>query len=83
VNNGNLYNFRLDKERKELLLQPPLSDQVADNKTELQNIIFGNGFGGIIDVEESPDGFLYVLAIKDFQHNEDGTIYRIFSKENR
>jgi glucose/arabinose dehydrogenase len=83
VNNGNLYNFRLDKERKELLLQPPLSDHVADNKTELQKIIFGKGFGGIIDVEESPDGFLYVLAIKDFQHNEDGTIYRIFSKENR
>ena len=81
VNNGNLYNFRLDKERKELLLQATLSDHVADNKTELENVIFGNGFGSIMDIEESPDGFLYVLAIKDFQNNEYGTIYRIFSKK--
>jgi len=82
VNNGNLYNFRLDKERKELQLQPPLADHIADNKTETQKAVFGEGFGGIIDVEESPDGYLYILTIKDFLHNDQGTIYRISPKAN-
>ena len=80
INNGNLYNFRLDKEkREELLLPQPLSDRIVNNKTELQSTIFGKGFGGIIDIEESPDGYLYILAIKDiFQHSHEGTIYKIF-----
>jgi aldose sugar dehydrogenase len=77
INNGNLYNFKLDKERKDLLLQKPLADHVADNNSELENTIFGKGLGGIIDLEESPDGYLYVLAIKAFQHNNEGIIYRI------
>ena len=77
INNGNLYNFKLDEKRKNLLLQGPLVDHVADNNSELENIIFGKGFGGIIDVEESPDGYLYVLAIRTFQHSSEGVIYRI------
>lgn len=80
VDNGNLYNFRLDKERKDLLLEPPLADHIADNKTELKEAIFGAGFGSIIDVEESPDGYLYILTIKDFQHDDQGAIYKIFPK---
>jgi hypothetical protein len=43
----------------------------------LENTIFGNGFGGIIDVEGSPDGYLSVLAIRDIQHNNEGIIYMI------
>lgn len=77
INNGYLYNFKLDKERKDLLLQKPLADHIADNNSELENTIFGKGLGGIIDLEESLDGYLYVLAIKSFQHNNEGLIYRI------
>ena len=77
VNNGNLYNFKLDKERNDLLLQKPLADHIADNKDELENIIFGRGFGGIVDIEESPDGYLNILAIKQFQLDNEGIIYKI------
>jgi glucose/arabinose dehydrogenase len=78
VNNGNLYNFKLDNERKDLLLQKPLADKIADNSDELENTIFGKGFGGIIDIEEPPDGYLYILTIREFLHNNSGSIHKIF-----
>ena len=30
--------------------------------SELEQVIFAHGFGGITDVEMGPDGYLYVLA---------------------
>jgi aldose sugar dehydrogenase len=61
-NNGTLYHFDLDKNRTGLYLREPLADRIAQNPNELQNIIFGQGFGGITDVELGPDGYLYILA---------------------
>jgi glucose/arabinose dehydrogenase len=61
-NNGTLYNFDLDKNRTGLYLREPLIDRIAHNPGELQNIVFGRGFGGITDVELGPDGYLYILA---------------------
>jgi aldose sugar dehydrogenase len=61
-NNGTLYHFDLDKNRTGLYLREPLADRIAQNPNELQNIIFGKGFGGITDVELGPDGYLYILA---------------------
>ena len=63
-NNGNLYYFKVNENRSGLQIdtsQPGLSDLVADNETELSDIIFGTGFGTITDVKSGPDGFLYVL----------------------
>ena len=38
-------------------------------------IIFGEGFGGITDIELGPDdGFLYILT---FDGDRKGTIYRV------
>ena len=70
VKTGNLYNFRLDSAREQLLLDPPLNDKVADTPQEIQDIVFGRGFGVITDIQVGPDGFLYILGI-------DGTIYKI------
>lgn len=70
VKTGNLYNFKLDTDRKQLLLEPPLDDKVADTAGEIQSIVFGQGFGVITDIQEGPDGYLYILGI-------DGNIYRI------
>jgi aldose sugar dehydrogenase len=61
-NNGNLYHFDLDKNRTGLYLREPLFDRIAQNPNETQNIIFGQGFGGITDVKLGPDGYLYILA---------------------
>jgi len=63
VKTGNLYNFKLDTDRKQLLLKPPLEDKVADTPDEIQSAVFGQGFGVITDIQVGPDGYLYILGI--------------------
>lgn len=77
INNGNLYYFKLDQQRKGLLLDRPLADKVA-SEGEINQAVFGHGFGGITDIEVGPDGYLYVLTFG----KEDETIYRILPAEN-
>ncbi len=72
VNNGNLYHFKVDKQRTGLLfLEEALSDKVSDKEEENEGIIFGEGFGSISDLEVGPDGYLYIVSIGK------GAIYRI------
>ena len=75
--NGNIYHFELNKERTELLLpfNNSLSDKVvSSNETYDDEIVFGEGFGGITDIEVGAgDGHLYILTFNERQ----GTIYRI------
>jgi glucose/arabinose dehydrogenase len=70
VNTGNLYHFKLNPTRDGLLLNGPLADKVGNTLDELQDVIFGQGFGTITDLQIGPDGYLYVLTLA-------GTIYRI------
>jgi aldose sugar dehydrogenase len=70
IDNGNLYHFDLNKDRTELVLEGPLADKLADSDGENEEIIFGQGFGAITDIEVGPDGYLYIVGIQ-------GTIYRI------
>jgi aldose sugar dehydrogenase len=75
VDNGYLYNFKLNQDRTGLLLSGPLQDNVADSPAELEEggIIFGKDFGVITDMQVGPeDGYLYVLTY-------DGAIYKIYS----
>jgi aldose sugar dehydrogenase len=63
VNNGNLYRFKLNGTRNGFVFtNPNLGDLVADNNGELQELIWGTGFGGITDLKIGPDGLLYVLS---------------------
>ena len=77
VNCDQLYRFGLDPARNALAFDDPaLSDLVADNLAdrcagEQSEIRFGSGFGVATDIENGPDGFLYVVS---FTRN---TIYRI------
>ncbi|HET7390759.1 MAG TPA: PQQ-dependent sugar dehydrogenase [Nitrososphaeraceae archaeon] len=63
--NGNLYHFKLDQKRTGLLLNGTLANKIADSRSELQRggILFGQGFGGITDLQVGPDGYLYVLSL--------------------
>jgi len=78
VNCGHLYRFRLQEPARASLQfdDPALStDLVADNladtcASEQSEIIFGSGFGTVTDIENGPDGLLYVLSLNGF-------IYRI------
>jgi len=63
INNGNLYHFKPNSTRNGLLFQnAALGDLVADDSNELQEVIFGSGFGGITDVKVGPDGLLYLVS---------------------
>ena len=63
INNGNLYRFRLNATRDGFIFtNPTLGDLVADNNTELQELIWGTGFVGITDLKIGPDALLYVLS---------------------
>jgi aldose sugar dehydrogenase len=74
-NNGNIYFFKINGTRTGLEFndanQSGLTDLVVDNPKELAEITFATGFGGITDIKTGPDGYLYVVSIKD------GAIYRI------
>jgi glucose/arabinose dehydrogenase len=63
--NGNIYHFKLNKDRTQLSLNGSLADKIVDNEEELtkSDIIFGQGFGAITDLEVGPDGYLYVLSL--------------------
>src|SRR5262249_28131220 len=62
-NEGNLYHFSMNAMRDGFdLVSLGLVDLVADNSTELQEVILGTGFGGITDLKVGPDGFLYLLS---------------------
>jgi aldose sugar dehydrogenase len=68
-----LYHFDLSEERTQLNLQGLSSDEVVDRKEDLEDAIFAEGFQGVVDIEVSPDGYLYILSY-------DGAIHRIVHK---
>jgi glucose/arabinose dehydrogenase len=73
VHKGYIYHFELNDERNNLSLEGVLEDKVADTDDELEDIIFGRGFGGITDIEVGPDGYMYIVSIAQ------GKIFKISS----
>jgi len=74
-NQGNLYILSLNEKRDNILLDltnKNLLDKVIDNDVEADSIKFGSGFGSITDIENGPDGLLYVLSFND------GKLYKIY-----
>jgi glucose/arabinose dehydrogenase len=76
ANNGNIYDFNLDEQRKNFELSGKLSDKIANNNGELNDLVFANSFGKVTDMEIGPDGYLYVLSSED----EGAVIYKITEK---
>jgi glucose/arabinose dehydrogenase len=81
---GSLYRIRLtsDRLRVDTTAEPALADKVADNlfraqkfePTESETLLIGSGFGTTPDIEQGPDGNLYVVSITD------AAIYKISRK---
>ena len=81
ANGGSLYRLRFtpDRPHVDVSADPPPADRVADNLfrpqkfdgTESETLQIGTGFGICTDIEQGPDGHLYVVS------NTDNTIYRI------
>jgi glucose/arabinose dehydrogenase len=80
-NGGSLYRLKLTPDRLHVdgSADPRLADLVADNLfraqkfdgTESETLKIGEGFGITPDIEQGPDGNLYVVS------NTDNVIYRI------
>jgi Carboxypeptidase regulatory-like domain/Glucose / Sorbosone dehydrogenase len=70
VNAGTLYYFKPTPTRDAFQIATPelAADLVADPGDNLQEVIFGTGFGGdfagITDLKVGPDGRLYILSIQ-------------------
>lgn len=68
VHCGQIYRFEPSAARDGLsLISHDLQDRVADNgaarcSAEMSEIVFGAGFGAIADLENGPDGRLYVVS---------------------
>jgi streptogramin lyase len=77
---GSLYRFKLTRNRMKVdISDPRLAERVADNiakfeGTESETILIGRGFGTTPDIEQAPDGSLYVVSVTD------NAIYRISKK---
>jgi aldose sugar dehydrogenase len=71
VKGGRIFNFDLNDDRTELVLDNPLDDKAADADDELEDITFANDLGIITDLEVGPDGYLYAVSLGH------GAIYRI------
>lgn len=84
-NGGSLYRLRLTADRLhvDVSADPRLADFVADNLfraqkfdgTESETLVIGHGFGTTPDIEQGPDGNLYVVSVTD------NVIYRISRAE--
>lgn len=64
--NGIIFDFDLSEDRTQLSFdnKGPLKDKLADNAQELEEVVFGHGFGGITDIRIGPyDGYMYVLSL--------------------
>ena len=70
---GNIYHFTLDRDRIKLILNGLLADEVADDFSELEDLIFAEFPGIITDLKAGPDGYLYVLVYRE----ENGELFRI------
>lgn len=76
-NKGRIYDFNLNSARNGFALSGVLADRAANQDSETQQIIFGEGFGAITDLKIGPgqgDGYLYVLSYSN------GAIYKILPK---
>jgi aldose sugar dehydrogenase len=64
----------LNEDRTELILEGTSSDEIEVDETDLEDAMFAQGFGIITDIEEGPDGYMYVVSgIRE----DNSKVYRI------
>jgi len=79
---GYLFHFKLNNARDGLVLKGNLTDNIAYNRTDYDDILLGEGFSIITDVKQGPDGYLYIVSgLKQSKTAKFGAVFRIMSKE--
>jgi glucose/arabinose dehydrogenase len=69
---GRIFNLQLDEERTGLVLTGSIKDKISEHMDDLDDVVFGELFEVITDLEVGPDGYLYGTT-----YNEDGTVFRV------
>jgi len=79
---GYLFHFKPNNARDGLVLKGNLTDNIAYNRTDYDDILLGEGFSIITDVKQGPDGYLYIVSgLKQSKTAKFGAVFRIMSKE--
>ena len=74
VKNGTLLHFDLNSTRTGLQLTGPLADRIVNTPSEINEAVFGTGFGIITEIKIDPtDGDLVVIA----SNTKNGKIFKI------
>jgi glucose/arabinose dehydrogenase len=65
ANFGRIHALPLETQRTSFFVKniPGLADLVADNFSEVSSLVWGTGFGSVVDLEMGPDGHLYVVSL--------------------
>ncbi|HEX5875349.1 MAG TPA: PQQ-dependent sugar dehydrogenase [Pyrinomonadaceae bacterium] len=77
---GHLFHFNLTGNRRKIGVDDPrLEDRVADNLckfdlTESESLLIGRNFGTVTDIQNSPNGNLFVVSI------DTGSVFEIFRR---
>ncbi len=59
-----MYKFTLNEERNGFVFEDEdLQDLVLNIGDKNDEIVFGEGFAGITDIKEGPDGSIYIVSI--------------------
>ncbi len=79
-NFGNIYRFELNEERDGFVIKDArLADKVANLEDSTAEIVFGERFGCVTDLDVGPDGLLYVTTYSPFTTS---AIYRVVPKSD-
>ena len=79
---GRIFHFDLNATRTALVLKGNLTDKIALNNTEYNDILFAEGFSIITDVKQGPDGYLYIVSgLKQSKTEKFGAVFRIVPLE--
>ena len=71
--------FNLNNNRKGLVLKGILTDKIALDKTESEDILFAEGLSIITDLKQGPDGYPYIVisGLKQSKTTKFGAVFRI------
>jgi DUF1009 family protein len=79
---GRLFHFDLNENRNGLVLKGNLTDKIAYDKSEFDDILFAEGFSIITDLKQGSDGYLYVVSgLKQSKTAKFGAVFRIMPSE--
>jgi glucose/arabinose dehydrogenase len=75
---GRLFHFDLNEKRNGLVLKGNLTDKIAVNSSDFDDILLAEGFSIITDVKQGPDGYLYIVSgLKLSKTEKFGAVFRI------